>query len=156
MKMGIRNMLIVPSLILLIAPFSVLGQTPPDLEVSDPQFTYDVNATFNSRIASSGRQGMPATTVTDSPVQQVSALFRNVGTKIVKSIEWEYIVFSDAKDAEVRHVHRIRNDKTLLPGETMRLEKTGYRLHHSQYKKARVTRIKYADGTIWQSTRTKG
>ena len=156
MKMQNRLTLIVASMVLLITLFSVRAQDPPVLEVSDPQFTYDVNASLNSRGAYSGKSPIPATTVAASPVQEVSALFRNKGTKIIKSIAWEYVVFDDAKETKVRHVYRIRSDKTLLPGESVRLGKEGYHLHYSQYRKARVTRIEYKDGTIWQGAQTKG
>ena len=156
MKMQNGLTLIVVSMVLLITLFSVRAQDPPVLEVSDPQFTYDVNASVNSRGAYSGKSPIPATTVAAFPVQEVSALFRNKGTKIIKSVEWEYVVFNDAKETEVKHVYRIRSNKTLLPGESVRLGKQGYRLKFSQYKgKARVIRIKYGDGTIWQGTQTK-
>ena len=156
MKMQNRLTLIVASMVLLITLFSVRAQDPSVLEVSDPQFTYDVNASLNSRGAYSGKSPIPATTVAASPVQEVSALFRNKGKKIIKSIAWEYVVFDDAKETNVRHVYRIRSDKTLLPGESVRLGKEGYHLHYSQYRKACVTRIEYKDGTIWQGAQTKG
>ncbi len=156
MKMHNRNVLIVALMVLLITPFSVRAQDPPDLEVSDPQFTYDVNTRLNSRGAYSGKNPVPATTVATSPVQEVSALFRNKGTKIIKSVAWEYVVFDDPKETKVQHVYRIRSDETLLPGESVRLGKEGYHLHYSQYRKARVTRIEYADGKIWQGAQTKG
>ena len=156
MRMQTGLTLSVASMVLLITLLSVRAQDPPVLEVSDPQFTYDVNASLNSRGAYSGKSPIPATTVAASPVQEVSALFRNKGTKIIKSIAWEYVVFDDAKETKVRHVYRIRSDKTLLPGESVRLGKEGYHLHYSQYRKARVTRIEYKDGTIWQGAQTKG
>ncbi len=151
-----RNTFIVASILPLITFFSVRAQDPPVLEVSDPRFTYDVNASHNTRGAYPGKTPASVTTVTASPVQEVSALFRNKGTKIIKSVAWEYVVFDDAKETKVRRVYRIRSDKTLLPGESVRLGKQGYRLHDSQFRKARVTRIEFKDGTIWEGAQTKG
>ena len=148
MKMQNRNALIVALMVLLIVPFSVRAQDSPDLEVSDPQFFLDVNVGFK-------KNPIPSPPAVTPRVQEVSALFRNKGTKIIKSVEWEYVVFNDAKETEVKHVYRIRSNKTLLPGESVRLGYEGYHLKYSQYRKARVIRIKYGDGTIWQGTQTK-
>jgi hypothetical protein len=83
----------------------------------------------------------------------VSALFRNTGSKSIKSVSWEYIVFKDADEQEILEVYRARSRREILPGESVRLEREGYHLKNSPYVKARVSRIDYADGTVWQGAR---
>jgi hypothetical protein len=141
---------------LFIAPVSIAAQqNAPGLEASDPRFRYDVNAGVDLAVSFSGKQPSPMTTVTSSPVQEVSALFLNTGSKPIKSVAWEYVVFKDAERTKILRVHSIRSDRTILPGESVRLKMEGYHLQTSPYEKARVTRIKYADGTIWQGAKTK-
>ena len=152
MKTGSGFLLAVASLLLLAAPSSAAAQGPPDLSVSDPQFTYDVNAKLGVESRHEGKSPAPATTATDSPVQRVSALFRNRGAKAVRSVTWEYVTFEDAGQTKVRHVYSVRSKTAIPPGESVRLWKEGYRLDGSPYKKARVTRIEYEDGTTWLST----
>lgn len=154
--MRLRNKLFAACVCLFALPATLAAQqTPPDLEVSDARFTYDVNAAFETSDAFSGKRASPATTVTNSPVQSVSALFRHAGAKPIRSVSWEFVVFRDAGEREILKVHSIRSDRTILPGESVRLRKEGYHLKGSPYRAARVTRIEYADGTVWQGAKTK-
>jgi hypothetical protein len=152
MKKGSGLLPAVAALLLLAAPSSAAAQGAPDLSVSDPQFAYDVNAGLGVRSAHAGKSPGPATTTTDSPVQRVSALFRNRGAKAVKSLTWEYVTYEDAALSKVRRVYTVRSRTAISPGESQRLWKEGYHLDGSPYRTARVTRIDYADGTTWQST----
>ena len=140
---------------LFVVPVAAAGQTLPDVSVSDARFTYDVNQGVDPVDSSTGKRASPSTTVTNSPVQRVSALFRNGGSKLIKSVSWEYIVFKDADEQEILEVYRVRSRRTIPPGEAVRLEKEGYHLKNSPYVKARVSRIDYADGTAWQGAQTK-
>jgi hypothetical protein len=142
-------------LILLAVPSYVAAQEPPDLLVSDPQFTNDVNAGLAIKGGYPGKSPGPATTSTDSYVSRVSALFRNRGAKVIKSVAWEYVLFEDAGQTKVQQVYRVHSKRTISPGETVRLWKEGYHLDDTPYRKARVTRIEYKDGTTWLSTRAK-
>ncbi len=153
--MKLRNKLVAAWVFLFIVPVSISAQSAPDVEVSDARSAYDVNAALAPSGAFSGKQASPATTVTDSPVQQVSALFRNTGSKPIKSISWEYIIFKDASEKKILEVYSAQNERKILPGESVRLTKEGYHLRHSPHEKARVTRIEYADGTEWQGAKTK-
>jgi hypothetical protein len=154
MKRQTGNLLVAISMLLLVLSVSAKAQSAPDLEVSDLRYVYDVNANFESR-APSERRISPASTVTSFPVQQVSALFTNTGAKSIKAVTWEYVIFKDAQETELLHVYTIRSKTALLPGQSARLDKTGYQLKNSQHMKARVTRIEYTDGTIWQGAKTK-
>lgn len=148
------NFLAAVSMLLLVLSVSVKAQSAPDVEVSDLRYVYDVNRNFELRAPSEQRVS-PASTVTSSPVQQVSALFTNTGTKSIKAVTWEYVIFKDAQETELLQVYTTRSKTMLLPGQAARLDKTGYQLKNTQYMKARVTRIEYTDGTIWQGTKTK-
>ena len=152
MKAGSGYMLAVASLILLVVPSSAAAQDPPGLGVSDPQFTYDVNAKLRFKGSHEGKSPAPATTATGSPVQRVSALFRNLSAKAIRSVAWEYVAFEDAGQTKARHVYSIRSKTAIPPGESVRLWKEGYSLDGSPYRTARVTRIEYEDGTTWLST----
>ena len=147
--------LAIACLVLLVVPASVAAQESPDLLVSDPQFTYDVNARLDLKGGYKGKSPGPMTTLTDSPVQRVSALFENRGAKAIKSVVWEYVLFEDAGQTKVQQVYRVRSKRTIAPGEAVRLWKEGYHLDDAPYRKARVTRIEYEDGTTWLSTRAK-
>jgi len=153
--MKLRNKLIAAWVFLAIATVSINAQSAPAVDVSDAQFTYDVNAALDSSNGFPGRRASPATTVTASPVQRVSALFRNAGRQPIKSVSWEYIIFKDADEREILEVYSVRSDVTVLPGEAVRLKKEGYHLRNSAHEKARVTGIKYADGTVWRGARTR-
>ena len=152
MKKQTGSIFVATLIFLCATSIPIVAQNPPDLEVSDPQFIYDVNTRF-SRSAFDGKDGFPSTIVTDSPVQRVSALFRNRGSKPIKSVSWEYITFKDAEEKEVWRVSSVRSNTRILPGESVRLGKEGYHLPDSQYKRIRVTHIESADGTIWQGTK---
>lgn len=150
-----RHKLLTALVVLFVVPASIAAQSAPALEVSDPRFRYDVNAGLDPAISFSGKQPSPMTTVTSSPVQEVSALFLNTGAKPIKSVSWEYVVYKDAGQRQILRVHSINSNRTILPGEAVRLKMEGYHLQHSPYEKARVTRVEYADGTVWRGAKTK-
>jgi hypothetical protein len=151
-----RHKFLIALVFLFVAPVSVVAQeSAPGLEASDPRFRYDVNAGRDLVSRFSGMHPAPMTTVTSSPVQEVSALFLNTGSKPIKSVSWEYVVFKDAERKAILRVHSIRSNRTILPGESVRLSMEGYHLQNSPYERARVTRVEYADGTVWQGAKTK-
>ena len=89
----------------------------------------------------------------------MSALFRNTAMKAIKSLTWEYIYFKDETEAEVPKVHTTRTKTMLLPGESVRLRKVGYRLipvrtMKTWHEKAKVIEIEYVDGTTWRGAKT--
>lgn len=149
------GIMVVSVLVLFIAPVLGFALKPPDFEVSDPQFAYDVNARFRP-----STQLFAKDNITDSKgttnwiVQERSALFHNTGTKTVESVTWEYILYRDAAKTDLARVYTIRNRTKILPGESLRLKKAVYSMTTSPYKNARIVRIEYADGTIWKGTKT--
>lgn len=163
MKIQSREILFVAWIILLTAPISILAQGQPLLEVSDPQLRYDVNSRFNLHTANSTTSARSPLTSTQ-PIGEVSALFRNTGTKSIKSVTWEYLFFKDVTETVLLKIHTSRTKTVLLPGDSVRLKKEGYNLepilpirkiNTVPYKKARVIQIEYADGTIWHGVKTR-
>lgn len=154
MKPQTRVIIIAVLAFLISLPLSVIAQNPLGLEVSDPQWTYDAYDRFRPRSAASARVDI-GSAVTTPGVQEISALFRNTGSKTIKSVAWEYILFKDAKETHIQRIYTSRNEMVIPPGESIRLRKSGFGLQHSQYVKIRVTRIAYMDGTLWQGTKTK-
>jgi hypothetical protein len=134
---------------LLFASVPAAAQNSPDVEVSDVQWTHDVNG---------GRRlkGYYALSPAPSPdyVQEVSASFRNVGMKAVKAVTWEYVVYEDSDPGKTARVYKFRSKTLLRPGESVRLSKQGLSIRHGRHVEARVAKVEYADGVIWQ--RTKG
>ena len=131
--------------LLYVAPVSVVAQTRPDIEVSDLQWTHDVNRKFRLK-----RPYKHYSAPAPDFVQEVSAVFRNAGTKPVKSVSWEYVVYEDSNPSKVVRVYKFRSKVMLRPGESARLSKQGLSIQHRRQVEARVARVEYADGTVWQ------
>ncbi len=154
MKPQTRVLIIAALASLISLPLPVMAQNRLELEVSDPQWTYDAYDRFRLRSAASSRVDI-GSAVTTPGVQEISALFRNTGSKTIKSAAWEYILFKDANETHIQRIYTSRNEMVIAPGESVRLRKSGFGLQYSQYVKVRVTRIAYMDGTLWQATKTK-
>ena len=134
---------------LLVAPGLVVAQDSSGVEVSDLQWTHDVNR--KQRL-----KGYDAGSPAPSPdfVQEVSAVFRNAGTKPVKYVTWEYVVYEDSDPTKVVRVYKFRSKVILRPGESARRSKQGLSIQYRRRVEARVAKVEYADGTVWQ--REKG
>jgi hypothetical protein len=134
---------------LLVASVPAVAQSSPDVEVSDLQWTHDVNRGHRLK-------GYYARSPAPSPdfVQKVSATFRNVGTKPIKSLTWEYVVYEDSDPAKVVRTYKFRSKTRLRPGESERLSKEGLGIQYRRRVEARVIRVEYADGTVWQRAKT--
>ena len=130
---------------LLIAPAPAVAQDQPDVEVSDLQWHIDVNKKHRLR-GYFGRSPAPPPEF----VQEVSAVFRNAGTKPVTFVTWEYVVYEDSDTTKVRRVYKFRSKAPLRPGESVRLSKQGFGIQHGRRVEARVVRVEYTDRTIWQ------
>jgi hypothetical protein len=129
------------------------AQTNSGLEVSNPRLIYDINRKVNFRTENSTSSNLnPLTT---EIVQEISALFRNTGTKSIKQISWQYIGYKDASRTEIKFVYTSKNTTVIAPGDAARLNKIGRFWGRSSYMEARVFRVEYADGTIWEVAKIK-
>jgi hypothetical protein len=102
-----RIAIIAASIFLLIAPFSAMAQNPPDLEVSDPLWVYDVNVRFSVNAFNSGIIGAQGGFNSPYVVNEVSALFRNTGTKTAKSVTWEFVVRTYAVGRRINNLREV-------------------------------------------------
>ncbi|HLL70629.1 MAG TPA: hypothetical protein VK363_04300 [Pyrinomonadaceae bacterium] len=127
------------------------GAQPP-LEVSDPQWIY-LSVRESSNFPSTAPSGDPdgLMSSTSAATHAVSALFRNTGTKTVKSVTWEYVFFKDEQRTRVEKRHTFRGKQEIRPGEAARLKNVSYRPRATEYASARVVRVDYTDGTTWRA-----
>lgn len=133
-------------MLLLTAP--AVAQNGPDVEVSNLEWTHDVNGKHRVR-ANFARTPAPSPEF----VQEVSAVFRNTGTKVVRFVTWEYVIYKDSDPAKAERVYKFRNKVPLGPGESARASKQGFGIQHRRRVEARVVRVEYADGSIWRRER---
>ena len=107
-----------------------------------------------SQIDSSGKpkstRNDPAASVPSgaSVVYVASIVVKNIGSKIVTTVEWEYMLFEKDATEPIKR-YRVRSKKTVPPGEQAELTKEV--TPKGQEQQARLTRIEYADGTFWQA-----
>lgn len=128
------------------------GAQPP-VEVSDPQWVYlnvRESSNFPNTAPSGDADGLMSGTATATHV--VSALVRNTGSKIVKSVTWEYVFFKDEQRTRVEKRHTFRGKQEIRPGESARLKNFSYRPRATEHGAARAVRIDYTDGTSWRAT----
>lgn len=150
MKVRIGRMLVCVALLCLpVAPVPVEAQNSLDVEVSDLRWTHDVHREHRLK-------GYYARSPASSPefVQKISASFRNVGAKTVKSLTWEYVVYEDSDPTKVVRSYKFRNRALLRPGASERLGKEGLGIQHRRHVEARVISVEYADGTVWQRAKS--
>lgn len=143
--------LVMACIVLLAARVPVVAQEgAPGLEVSDFQNTYTPGWSSRRGVMrdseASDLSGMPASF-------ELSAVFRNTGTKVITSVFWECLFFSDERETKVMLRHKFRDGKRIMPGEEVRLKHASVRGAATEYKAVRITRVVYADGTVWQAAK---
>lgn len=141
------------ALFLLILPVVAAAQTPSDLEVSDPQNAWNIYSKWNFRYANSSAGDVNPFTV--QPTQAISALFRNTGTKSIKKVSWQFIGYKDAAQMKIKFLYTVKNKTEILPGDSLRLRSVGVYPDYSLHTQAKIFRIEYADGSVWEGTRAK-
>jgi hypothetical protein len=140
---------------LLIATNSASAQVKPDLEPSDPHWGGSGAVSGNAHSFPVDR-GQAANY---PPADEVSALFRNVGHKAIKSVTWKYVFYKDEQRTEELASYKFSSDKTIEPGVSVRLKKsvsaTSEPRQWTNYQAVLISRIEYADGTLWRADKTK-
>jgi hypothetical protein len=76
-----------------------------------------------------------------------SVLVKNIGTKPVTAVNWEYLLFEKDATEPIKR-YKVQTKKLIGPGEEAQLIKEV--TPKGQEQQARITRIEYADGTFWQ------
>lgn len=151
--MNMKVVIITLAMFLLTLPVGAFAQTPPDLEVSNPQLNWNVNQKFKVTYSGVSTTSERSPFSVD-PVQEISATFRNTGTKAIKRVLWEFINYKDETQTKISRLYTVKSKTEILPGESVRLNKIGV-FWGGWASKAKVFRIEYADGTVWEGTRTK-
>jgi hypothetical protein len=77
-----------------------------------------------------------------------SVVVKNIGTKTVIAVHWEYLLFEVGGTDPVKR-YRVQSKRTIAPGEQAELTREVTPKGHEQ--QARLTRIEYADGSVWQA-----
>jgi len=71
---------------------------------------------------------------------------KNIGTKPVTAVHWEYLLFEKGGTEPIKR-YRVQTKKLIAPGEQAEL--TREVTPKGQEQQARLTRIEYQDGTFW-------
>ena len=102
------------------------------------------NAEIAPKTSSSDPLG---TTTTSNPIVFVATvLVKNIGTKPVTAVHWEYLLFEKGGTEPIKR-YRVQTKKLIAPGEQAEL--TREVTPKGQEQQARLTRIEYQDGTFW-------
>lgn len=83
----------------------------------------------------------------NSVIFTATVLVKNIGTKPVTAVQWEYLLFEKDATEPIKR-YRVQTKKLIPPGEQFQLTKEV--TPKGQEQQARITRIEYADGTFWQ------
>jgi hypothetical protein len=104
----------------------------------------------NADIAPKTTKSDPLGANTPAPnavVFMASVLVKNIGTKPVTAVQWEYLLFEKDATEPIKR-YKVQTKKLIGPGEQAQLTKEV--TPKGQEQQARITRIEYADGTSWQ------
>lgn len=149
----LRNGFALFTSLMFLTVFSVAAQTSSNVEVSNPQFVYDINNKFVFRYANSTSDSRaPFTT---EVVQELSALFRNNGAKKITRVFWEFIVYKNSTRTKIKYIYNFKNKTEILPDNEIRLSQTGRFWGNSECMEAKIFRVEYSDETVWEGARTK-
>ena len=148
-----RNKIMILAAVVFLTAIYGAAQTPASVEFSDPKIVWDADRKFNIQYPNSPSSSRaPFTT---EVVQEISALFRNTGSRTITKISWEFITRKADSPTKIEYVYTVSSKTNIAPGETVRLSKTGIFWGRSVSLEARAVRVEYADGTVWQGTKTK-
>jgi hypothetical protein len=93
------------------------------------------------------------------PTDEVSALFHNLGQKVIKSVTWKYVFYQDEQHTKALASRKFSSNKTIKPGESARLKESVLAMSKprqtTDYQAVLVVRIEYADGTVWSANKIK-
>jgi hypothetical protein len=82
--------------------------------------------------------------------RETYALVRNVGTRTIKFVTWDYVFYSDAKHERETQRFKFRSKDTIAPGEMKFLSESVREAAPTAYGTVVVERLEFDDGTSWQ------
>lgn len=77
-------------------------------------------------------------------------LVKNSGNRIIKTIDWEYVFFTDASLEHELKRQKFHTKKKLAPGEVKFLSEYVSKRASSKYQKVFINRVEFADKSVWQ------
>jgi hypothetical protein len=93
------------------------------------------------------RYGAPPAVVLQ---RETYALVRNVGTRTVKSVTWDYVFYADAKRERPMHRVRFHSKEKVAPGEMKFLIESVRDPAPTTHGAVEIERIEFEDGTVWE------
>jgi hypothetical protein len=77
-------------------------------------------------------------------------LVKNSGNKIIRTVDWDYVFFTDASMEHELKRNKFHSKKKIAPGEVKFLSEYVSKHAASKYQKVFVNRVEFADKSIWQ------
>lgn len=149
--MQIKIVFTVVALLLFSQTFS--AQIPPELEISDLKYVYDINR--NLQIRTAGTSSGQLSPFNAPTVQEISAVFHNKGDKTIKKIYWEFVFYKKSDAKKIKRIYKVKSHKDIAPNESVKLSKQGRIILNTGNHGVNVFLIEYADGTVWKGKKLK-
>jgi len=77
-------------------------------------------------------------------------LVKNVGPKIIKRIDWDYVFFKDAEMQQELKRRQYHSKKKIAPGESKFVSEYTEDRAPSRFQAVVINRVEFTDGSIWQ------
>jgi hypothetical protein len=87
--------------------------------------------------------------------RETYALVRNVGTRTIKFVTWDYVFYADAKHERETQRFQFRSKDTIQPGEMKFLSESVRESAPTVHGDVVIERIEYDDGSSWQRASAK-
>jgi hypothetical protein len=135
-------------LVLLAAPLSFVAQAASGVEATEVTVRWVPSwGPMRSGLADAGDVNYR-----DSRYE-LSAVLRNTGVKPIKSVNFEFIFFWDPEQTEVALKMKYREGKTIDPGGQIKVKRSAVRAATTSIKAIRITKVVYADGSVWKAAK---
>ncbi len=99
------------------------------------------------------------------PYQEYRVILKNTGTKVVRAVGWRYVIEFHDSAGNGESYRDLTSLLTIKPGENGKLKGVGganmpgftveegkvKRVVHPVAEKVIITRVEYADGSVWQA-----
>ena len=77
-------------------------------------------------------------------------LVKNISTKIIKAIDWNYVFFNDANLEHELKRYKYHSKKKISPGEMKFVSEYVDRRAVSEFQAVVINKIEFSDGSVWQ------
>jgi hypothetical protein len=141
-----------------VAANNAAPSAPKDLVVSDFYWGRVTSRTFVDQPMSTStdpwerpriRRRFGAAPPTVILQRETYALVRNVGTRTIKFVTWDYVFYSNAKHERETQRFTFRSKDTIAPGEMKFLSESVRESAPTTYGDVVIEKIEFDDGTSW-------